>query len=181
MPEAAWNDDDAVNSAVVDIGKLYNVSDSVVQNLPRANLVRLAQIDAYSPSRQLMLVHSLIHEGAAITESDIRNSAITYLHELGVDDGKGSTYLQDLDLEAFDRLAKRAMWMVPSARTALKTTDVGAAVAPAVSAALAAETAADTSEAADAAATRLSAPATGESQAAEAAAVGVAKVAAAIA
>ena len=179
MPETAWSDDDAVNSAIVDIGKLYNVSDRVVQDLPRANLVRLAQIDSFSPTRQLLLVHNVLVDGAATTESAIRNAAITYLHELGVDDGKAATYLQDLDRDAFDRLAKRTTWMVPSARAALKTADVGAAVAPAVSALLAAETAADASESADAAATRLSVPATGESKAAEAAAVGVAKHAAA--
>ena len=125
MPEGTWQRSDLWNTVIVEIAKLYDRSVAEVQMLPRANILRLAELFVYNGVRQLLLVSNAVDDAKPTVASDVRNTAIIALHGLGFDRNKGLRFLQDqspLQLDALAQQALRLKQPLPKLAAALAAT-----------------------------------------------------------
>jgi hypothetical protein len=107
------------------VAKLYDRSVAEVQMLPRANILRLAELFVYNGVRQLLLVSNAVDDAKPTVASDVRNTAIIALHGLGFDRNKGLRFLQDqspLQLDALAQQALRLKQPLPKLAAALAAT-----------------------------------------------------------
>ena len=105
------NDDDLLNTVMVDLAKIYRKSINHIQSLPRENCVKLADLYVYTGTRHFLVAEGALDVSFEVDEDHVRNTAIVELKKK-IPQLPMQT-LQDMSVEDLDKVALGAMGFLP--------------------------------------------------------------------
>lgn len=105
------NDDDLLNTVMVDLAKIYRKSINHIQSLPRENCVKLADLYIYTGTRHFLVAEGALDVSFDVDEDHVRNTAIVELKKK-IPQLPTQT-LQDMSVEDLDKVALGAMGFLP--------------------------------------------------------------------
>ena len=105
------NDEDLLNTVMVDLAKIYRKSINHIQSLPRENCVKLADLYIYTGTRHFLVAEGALDVSFDLGEDHVRNTAIVELKKK-IPQLPTQT-LQDMSVEDLDKVALGAMGFLP--------------------------------------------------------------------